>query len=94
MTGTETLIGRLSAAVGTILAAEKVKWPYRGSDPDTFVRPLFTSRTIDIAPDDGEPDVDPILNKFAAPTISRIASPCQLPASRPAPCPQARKRGR
>ena len=80
MTGIATLTGRLSAAVGTTLAAEKTRLPYSGSPPDASIMPLFGSRTTDIAPDDGEPGVEPILHRFAVPAISRIASPCQLPA--------------
>ena len=85
MTGIATLTGRLSAAVGTTLAAEKTRLPYSGSPPDASIMPLFGSRTTDIAPDDGEPGVEPILHRFAVPAISRIASPCQLPASLPVP---------
>lgn len=92
MTGIATLTGRLSAAVGTTLAAEKTRLPYSGSPPDASIMPLFGSRTTDIAPDDGEPGVEPILHRFAVPAISRIASPCQLPASLPVPPVHARKR--
>ena len=91
MTGIATLTGRLSAAVGTTLAAEKTRLPYSGSPPDASIMPLFGSRTTDIAPDDGEPGVEPILHRFAVPAISRIASPCQLPASLPVPPVHARK---
>ena len=93
MTGIATLTGRLSAAVGTTLAAEKTRLPYSGSPPDASIMPLFGSRTTDIAPDDGEPGVEPILHRFAVPAISRIASPCQLPASLPVPPVHARKSG-
>ena len=93
MTGIATLTGRLSAAVGTTLAAEKTRLPYSGSPPDASIMPLFGSRTTDIAPDDGEPGVEPILHRFAVPAISRIASPCQLPASLPVPPVHARKGG-
>ena len=96
MTGSATLTGRFSAAVGTACEASKTKPPYVFTDvivdrlwvplsPCGHRAPVFPS----IASGYAIPVWPPIP---ALPVTLRIASPCQLPASRPAPSVQARKR--
>ena len=98
MTGIATLTGRFSAAVGTACEASKTKPPYVPTDvivdrlwvpfsPCGHRAPVFPS----IASGYAIPVWPPIP---ALPVTLRIASPCQLPASRPAPGVHPRKGGR
>ena len=95
MTGSATLTGRFSAAVGTACEASKTKPPYVFTDvivdrlwvpfsPCGHRAPVFPS----IASGYAIPVWPPIP---ALPVTLRIASPCQLPASRPAPPVHPRK---
>ena len=95
MTGSATLTGRFSAAVGTACEASKTKPPYVLTDvivdrlwvpfsPCGHRAPVFPS----IASGYASPVWPPIP---ALPVTLRIASPCQLPASRPAPPVHPRK---
>ena len=95
MTGSATLTGRFSAAVGTACEASKTKPPYVLTDvivdrlwvpfsPCGHRAPVFPS----IASGYASPVWPPIP---ALPVTLRIASPCQLPASRPAPGVHPRK---
>ena len=97
-TGKATLTGRFSAAVGTACEASKTKPPYVFTDvivdrlwvpfsPCGHRAPVFPS----IASGYAIPVWPPIP---ALPVTLRIASPCQLPASRPAPPVHPRKSGR
>ena len=91
------MTGRFSAAVGTACEASKTKPPYVPTDvivdrlwvpfsPCGHRAPVFPS----IASGYAIPVWPPIP---ALPVTLRIASPCQLPASRPAPGVHPRKRG-
>ena len=91
MTGTATLTGRFSPAVVTASPESKV------NICEVFI---VSSSATDVVPapvvifDSELPLMTAGQRKFPrTPVIRHIASPCQLPASRPAPGLHARKRG-
>ena len=96
-TGKAMLTGRFSSAVRTVREAEKLSlydcrkvWELGHA---STLCPYPSAKKLPSRPEKGNPPPSPG-KKATEPVISLIASPCQLPASRPAPDVQARKRGR
>ena len=97
MTGTATLAGRFSGAVGTEpeRAKESIFTPCVVVPTVEIWRigPVFPEKKTLYPRVISIPVVSPSSENIALPVAFRTASPCQLPASPPAPDVHARKRG-